>query len=257
MLFHSNDNFADLPPEARRCLVLVAKLLQTLANEATFEKEEYMLCFNPFITENTEKMRSAFRSLTGVSKPRTHADERGKGLTLSYQPQAERTDPPDEGTDKGEEINIDEADEVEEILLIYDVLKENMESLKLETSTEECKNNTLNTIEDILKTCNEIQLKLTHASVLKDHTSDGSEERKLSKNSKSGKKEKEARPKEKKNKKQLKEKLWDSVIVGSTNKKAKTIQTLLGKRMPRSSGPLHIDWTDRKSHNNREKVDSC
>jgi hypothetical protein len=53
-----------LESKSRRRLVLIAKVLQNLANEAYFEqKEEYMKCSNVFIESNLGKMHSFFDSL--------------------------------------------------------------------------------------------------------------------------------------------------------------------------------------------------
>lgn len=53
-----------LDSKSRRRLVLIAKVIQNLANEVYFEqKEEYMKCSNVFIDSNLEKMHSFFDSL--------------------------------------------------------------------------------------------------------------------------------------------------------------------------------------------------
>jgi hypothetical protein len=49
-----------VPPHVRRSLILVAKLLQNLVNEILFEKEEYMLDFNPWIQENVATIHASF-----------------------------------------------------------------------------------------------------------------------------------------------------------------------------------------------------
>ena len=61
-----------LESKSRRRLVLIAKVLQNLANEAYFEqKEEYMKCSNVFIESNLDKMHSFFDSLVVRSTSRT------------------------------------------------------------------------------------------------------------------------------------------------------------------------------------------
>lgn len=50
--------------EARRALVLVSKILQTIANEREFgDKEEYMLCMNPLVKEYQSALQYFFNSL--------------------------------------------------------------------------------------------------------------------------------------------------------------------------------------------------
>lgn len=49
-----------VPPPVRRSLILVAKLLQSLVNETQFEKEDYMVPFNSWITENVVLINNAF-----------------------------------------------------------------------------------------------------------------------------------------------------------------------------------------------------
>ncbi len=61
----------DLPVTVKRSFVLVAKLLQSLVNEAVFEKEPYMLPFNQFITSNVPRMHAAFLSSLSQKSPRT------------------------------------------------------------------------------------------------------------------------------------------------------------------------------------------
>lgn len=46
--------------EARRGLLLVSKLIQNLANQVDFKKEEFMIPFNPFVTEKFALMEDFF-----------------------------------------------------------------------------------------------------------------------------------------------------------------------------------------------------
>jgi hypothetical protein len=63
-----------VPPAARRSLILVAKLLQSLVNESSFEKEEYMLCFTPWVEEHVATIRSAFLTwVVRAAEPHAHA----------------------------------------------------------------------------------------------------------------------------------------------------------------------------------------
>lgn len=50
----------EVTPKAKRNLVLVAKLLQTLVNETPFEKEVCMLPFNGFIHDHIPVVHSMF-----------------------------------------------------------------------------------------------------------------------------------------------------------------------------------------------------
>ncbi|KAJ1923513.1 RasGAP protein [Tieghemiomyces parasiticus] len=50
----------------RRTLTLVAKLLQNLANKATFSKEPYMMLLNPFLERNHERINKFFSDLCEV-----------------------------------------------------------------------------------------------------------------------------------------------------------------------------------------------
>ncbi len=57
-----------LDSSTRRRLVLIAKMLQNLANEAYFEtKEEYMRGLNVFIENNLSKMHSFFDAIVVIS----------------------------------------------------------------------------------------------------------------------------------------------------------------------------------------------
>ncbi|RKP35586.1 putative ras GTPase-activating protein sar1 [Dimargaris cristalligena] len=50
----------------RRTLTLVAKLLQNLANKASFSKEPYMMMLNPFIDRNNDRINRFFNDLCEV-----------------------------------------------------------------------------------------------------------------------------------------------------------------------------------------------
>ncbi|KAJ1971481.1 RasGAP protein, partial [Dimargaris verticillata] len=50
----------------RRTLTLIAKLLQNLANKATFSKEPYMMLLNPFIERNNGRINKFFNDLCEV-----------------------------------------------------------------------------------------------------------------------------------------------------------------------------------------------
>ena len=55
-------------PENRRILVLVAKILQNLANNAEFgTKEAYLEPFNSFVTDNLSKLNLFLRNLADLS----------------------------------------------------------------------------------------------------------------------------------------------------------------------------------------------
>lgn len=71
-----------LESKSRRRLVLIAKVLQNLANEAYFEqKEEYMKCSNVFIESNLDKMHSFFDSL--VEKDQENETESGRWTSIA------------------------------------------------------------------------------------------------------------------------------------------------------------------------------
>lgn len=56
----------------RRMLVLVSKILQTIANERTFgEKEEYMMCMNPLVNEYQGMVQYFFNQLAKPVLPNT------------------------------------------------------------------------------------------------------------------------------------------------------------------------------------------
>ena len=54
--------------EIRRCLVLVTKVLQNLANRVQFTKEPFMHCMNPFIESNVGRIRDLFDIYANVSE---------------------------------------------------------------------------------------------------------------------------------------------------------------------------------------------
>jgi len=54
--------------EARRGLLLVSKLIQNLANQVDFKKEEFMIPFNPFVTEKFALMEDFFHECASSSK---------------------------------------------------------------------------------------------------------------------------------------------------------------------------------------------
>ncbi|KAJ1661120.1 RasGAP protein [Dispira simplex] len=58
----------DQPPSKhpRRSLTLVAKLLQNLANKASFSKEPYMMVLNPFVERNRESISKFFHDICEV-----------------------------------------------------------------------------------------------------------------------------------------------------------------------------------------------
>jgi len=55
-----------LPPNPRRTLTLVAKLLQNLANKPTYSKEGYMLSLNPFVEQNKTRINKFLNDLCEV-----------------------------------------------------------------------------------------------------------------------------------------------------------------------------------------------
>jgi hypothetical protein len=56
--------------EARRGLLLVSKLIQNLANQVDFKKEEFMITFNPFVAEKFAVMEDFFLECASPSKPK-------------------------------------------------------------------------------------------------------------------------------------------------------------------------------------------
>jgi Ras GTPase-activating-like protein IQGAP2/3 len=50
----------------RRTLTLVAKLLQNLANKASYSKEMYMISLNPFVEDNKAKVNQFLNDLCEV-----------------------------------------------------------------------------------------------------------------------------------------------------------------------------------------------
>ncbi|KAL6067852.1 Ras GTPase activating protein ira2 [Balamuthia mandrillaris] len=64
----------DCKPPTRRFLILVTKILQNLVNEVTFgEKEEYMVCMNPFLAKHGSKMSDFYDKVLKI-KPETTLD---------------------------------------------------------------------------------------------------------------------------------------------------------------------------------------
>jgi hypothetical protein len=53
-------SFSGLTEENRRTLLLVSKILQNVATGVEFQKEEYMLPFNPFLKEKFEIMKEFY-----------------------------------------------------------------------------------------------------------------------------------------------------------------------------------------------------
>ena len=51
------------PPNIKRGLMLMSKILQNIANHVEFSKEGYMLCFNEFVKSNFEDGRRFFRQI--------------------------------------------------------------------------------------------------------------------------------------------------------------------------------------------------
>jgi hypothetical protein len=72
----------------RRSLILVAKLLQNLVNEILFEKEEYMLDFNPWIQENVATIHASFLRWVVFVTPPPHIPPftSARGLTFLFPP---------------------------------------------------------------------------------------------------------------------------------------------------------------------------
>lgn len=63
---------ATISDSQRRMLVLVSKILQTIANERTFgEKEEYMMCMNPLVHEYQGVVQYFFNQLAKPVMPET------------------------------------------------------------------------------------------------------------------------------------------------------------------------------------------
>lgn len=61
---------APLSPEKTQDLIMVAKVLQTMANFTKFgSKEEAMVGLNPFLEKNVLKMRSYFLNFIDVVRP--------------------------------------------------------------------------------------------------------------------------------------------------------------------------------------------
>eukprot|EP01102_Stenamoeba_stenopodia_P020515 TRINITY_DN8023_c0_g1_i3.p1 TRINITY_DN8023_c0_g1~~TRINITY_DN8023_c0_g1_i3.p1 ORF type:complete len:968 (+),score=239.81 TRINITY_DN8023_c0_g1_i3:2187-5090(+) len=87
-LLSEKDKEKELAPEAIRALLLVAKLLQNLANNVEFDgsKEEYMTKMNDFITKNMDAVNKFFETLTveeGSSKK--HKDKEEKPTDAAFQ----------------------------------------------------------------------------------------------------------------------------------------------------------------------------
>lgn len=60
----------NVPEKARRILVLLSKILQTIANEREFgDKEEYMMCMNPLCGEYQPMLQYFFNSLAKPADP--------------------------------------------------------------------------------------------------------------------------------------------------------------------------------------------
>ena len=51
------------PPNIKRGLMLMSKILQNIANHVEFSKEGHMLCFNEFVKSNFEDGRRFFRQI--------------------------------------------------------------------------------------------------------------------------------------------------------------------------------------------------
>ncbi|XP_062516439.1 neurofibromin-like isoform X2 [Corticium candelabrum] len=66
----------DLNRSSKRTVVLLSKLLQNLANNVEFKKEQFMFCFNKFLSENASKADSLAQHLAELpSKPVIVVDE--------------------------------------------------------------------------------------------------------------------------------------------------------------------------------------
>jgi hypothetical protein len=57
---------AEMPPSQknRRTLVLVAKILQNIANGVLFQKEEYMLGFNDLISKQRPRLAESLEKIS-------------------------------------------------------------------------------------------------------------------------------------------------------------------------------------------------
>lgn len=58
----------EVPPNIRRVLMLVSKILQSIANHVEFSKEKHMLPFNDFLRENFEAARRFFVQIASDSE---------------------------------------------------------------------------------------------------------------------------------------------------------------------------------------------